>query len=163
MIRVWAPKSAADLEEGAALTDSAFDATHDPFQLQPTIKTVEEILAWCPKSVALLSENDTLLGFAFGWPTSEKSLNDFLYGSLTEQQLWDDSIGGNTRSSTFYLSAIVIKPAYQRRGLATKVATELLRRFPDVQTVGYWAYTREGGALMEKLKSVLPIEFKARA
>ncbi|MBI3509717.1 MAG: hypothetical protein HY064_03565 [Bacteroidetes bacterium] len=145
------------------LVDEVFSTRHDPSQLQVNEDVLHRLQKIHP---ATLSEenNNGPVAWILIIPTTEKIMNEFLNGKISEQELFDKTFPGEKYEAIYLCSATVL-PEHRKKGLAlmhTLRAINEIRKDHPVKFLFVWPFTNEGKLLAEKIAERTNLELKIK-
>ena len=148
------------------LTDKVFAVHDDPTQLQVDQDVLEHLRRLHPATVSEQATADGPVAWVLLIPTTAALMEEFLAGTLTEQELYEQTPIGATYEAVYLCSAMVLDE-YRRTGVAKRLTLDALahmRRDHPIGTLFCWPFTKGGDALAIALAThvCLPLRLRAR-
>ena len=137
-----------------------FDPEDDPRQIPHTRAVVGKFFRLHPKAIVYRTHRDgTFIGWSAAVPTSRDLAQAFLAGQISERELFEQT-EPTMELEAVYLSGVVVKEAYRRRGYGTDMLTEQIQAFRNERydiMFFTWAITGNGRRLIERVKHDLGV------
>jgi len=148
------------------LADKIFAVQDDPTQLQVDQEVLEGLRRLHPAAVCEEADAEGPVAWILLIPTTVALMEDFLAGTITEQELYALTPEGGTYEAVYLCSAMVLEE-HRRAGLARRTtldAVARIRRDHPVSALFCWPFTAGGDALAEAIASAagLPLRMRAR-
>lgn len=148
------------------LADEVFAVHDDPTQLQVDEDVLAHLRQLHPASVSEEADADGPVAWILLIPTTAELMEDFLSGTLTEQQLFESTPVGVAYEAVYLCSAMVLEE-HRRTGLAkrsTLEALEQIRKDHGITTLFCWPFTEGGDALAVAIARAadLPLRMRER-
>lgn len=131
------------------LADQVFAMHADPAQLQVDANVLERLQRIHPATRGEVADADGPIAWVLLIPTTRPLMEDFLAGSLTEQELYDRTPEGATYAAV-YLCSVLVLPEHQHKGLAKRATLDCLARIQNdhpIVALFCWPFTTGGEAL----------------
>ena len=152
---------ANNFERMMQVVNDTFDYKNDASQLHVTEEVITHLQKLHPATLSELIEDDGHVVWILLIPTTEPVMHRFLEGTISEQQLLDETPVGIPYDALYLCSASVL-PEYRKKGIAKKITIEAIdsiRKDNPIKTLFYWPFTTEGEILAESIakKTGLPL------
>ena len=147
-----------------ALAGEFFATKDDPSQLSVTEEVMERLTALHPASLSEHVEGDGPVVWVLLIPTTRELMQAFLKGSVTEQQLYEQTPVGVSYDAIYLCSALVL-PEFRRKGLAKELAVKAvnrIRRDHPVKALFSWPFSIEGERLAHAIAEETELPLMAR-
>jgi hypothetical protein len=146
------------------IIDDVFATRNDPDQLQVDEEVIQKLNEIHPACLSELADENGPVIWALMIPTTEKVMNDFLSGKISERELLDHTNKGE-KFTCLYLCSVTTLPEYRRKGETTKIclnAIEKIRSNFPIAALYVWALTSEGESLAKKLAAKVKLPLMLR-
>jgi len=148
------------------LADEVFAVHNDPTQLQVDQDVLERLRHLHPASVSEEADPNGPVAWVLLIPTTTALMEDFLSGTLTEQELFEQTPLDVAYEAVYLCSAMVLEE-HRRAGLAkrsTLDAVERIRKDHGIAALFTWPFTEGGDALARSIamESGLPLRMRKR-
>lgn len=146
------------------IIDDVFATRQDPDQLQVDEEVIKKLNEIHPACLSELADENGPVIWALMIPTTEKVMNDFLSGKISERELLDETIVGE-KFTCLYLCSVTTLPEYRKKGETKKIclkAIEKIRANFPIATLYVWAFTKEGESLAQQIASETKLSLNLR-
>ena len=148
------------------LADEVFAVHDDPTQLQVDAEVLLRLQQLHPAAVSEHADANGPVAWVLLIPTTAALMEDFLAGTLTEQELYERTPVGVAYQAVYLCSAMVLEE-HRRSGIAKRMtldAIEHMRRDHPISALFCWPFTPGGDALAITLaaEAGLPLRMRAR-
>ena len=136
---------------------SVFDTRNDPDQISVSPEERDKLFKIHPATLSELANEDGPIVWILLIPTTHAIMEQFLNGSISENQLLQLTEPG-AKYDCIYLCSATVLPEFQRKGLAKKVtleAIEKIRKDHPVKALFYWPFSDAGKATATALANTL--------
>ncbi len=148
-----------DFYHTGKLGEEIFQTKNDPSQQQISKKRLEELAKSFAEGMNIIYHDKEIVGFTHLQPATITDMNEFLKGSITEEELTQKALEKQLtieQAEAIYLVAAVIKEPHRRKGLAQKAYTQTINKYvPKDALLFAWTYTREGEIFTKKLEQTI--------
>ncbi len=142
-----------------------FGTAEDPEQIPVSDESRQKLGALSPDwDVIAVDEHNQIVGWAVTVPTTLELMEKFLKKEISERELLDYT-KPQENYSALYISTFFVSPEHRRKGYATKIFEEMLRRFDyqnKKQTLFAWIYSKDGEELIKSIATKFNLEIKVR-
>jgi hypothetical protein len=131
------------------LVTEFFDTRNDPEQISMTEDDREKLGKIHPATMSELTNEDGPIVWILLVPTTQATMQRFINGTITEQQLLNETQPGEVYEAIYLCSASVL-PEFRHKGLAKKVtinAISSIRKGQPIKALFYWPFSNAGKAL----------------
>ena len=146
------------------IIDDVFATREDPDQLQVDEEVIKKLNEIHPSCLSEMADENGPVIWALMIPTTEKVMDDFLSGKISERELLDQTrVGENF--TCLYLCSVTTLPEYRHKGKTKNIclkAIENMRTNFPIATLYVWAFTPEGESLAKKLAAESKLGLKLR-
>ena len=148
------------------LADEVFAVHDDPTQLQVDQAVLEGLRRLHPAAVSEEADADGPVAWILLIPTTAGLMEDFVSGTITEQELYERTPEGGPYEAVYLCSAMVLEE-HRRAGLAQRTTLDALTQIRKDHPIGVlfcWPFTAGGDALAGSIARVagLPLRMRAR-
>jgi len=154
-----------NLERMIRLADEVFDTKNDPAQIAVSESTIPRLQAIHPATVSGEETPDGPVAWILLIPTTLEVMEQFLKKEITEQQLLDRTLPGQTYQAIYLCSALVL-PEARRRGLARRLVVDAIaaiRRDHPITDLYFWPFSKGGDALATVVANEVGLPLHRRA
>ncbi|MBK6952864.1 MAG: hypothetical protein IPH24_12655 [Crocinitomicaceae bacterium] len=135
------------------IIDDVFATREDPDQLQVDEEVIKKLNEIHPSCLSEMADENGPVIWALMIPTTEKVMDDFLSGKISERELLDQTrVGENF--TCLYLCSVTTLPEYRHKGKTKNIclnAIEDIRTNFPIATLYVWAFTPEGESLAQEI------------
>lgn len=148
------------------LADEVFAVHNDPTQLQVDAEVLERLRCLHPASVSEEADAEGPFAWILLIPTTAPLMEAFLAGTLTEQELYEQTPLDAPYEAVYLCSAMVLEE-HRRAGLAKRTSLDALQRIQKdhaIRTLFCWPFTTGGDALAAAIAqaAALPLRMRDR-
>lgn len=146
------------------IVSSVFDTRNDPIQLQVDEKVLDTLGKLHPATFSEYNEGNGPCIWTLMIPTTEETMNLFVTGKISEQELYKRTKPGQIYEA-LYLCSVITLPEYRKKGLTIKLcleAIEKIRKDFPIKALYVWSFTKQGEALAEKISETLNLPLLKR-
>ncbi|MCE3229896.1 MAG: GCN5-related N-acetyltransferase (GNAT)-like protein [Bacteroidetes bacterium] len=150
------PHPKPNFQRMLSLIDEVFATRNDPDQLQVTPAQLKKLEQIHPATLSEFANEDGPLIWVLIIPTTEKIMNGFLSGNLSEKQLLEKTKPGQAYDC-IYLCSVTTLPEARGKGETKKLcikAINAVSKDHNITTLFVWPFTKEGETLAESLANV---------
>lgn len=152
------------LDRMIRLADEFFATRSDPTQLAVTDDVMTRLRGLHPATLNDHDEGKGPVAWILVIPTTRDIADRFVAGSITERELYEQTLPGAVFASIYLCSALVL-PEFRGRGLArglTLRAIDAIRGDHPIERLCTWAFSREGLHLAESVakEAGLPLDIR---
>ena len=147
------------------LADEVFDTKHDPAQISVSEETIPRLKAIHPAAVTGEENADGPIACILLIPTTHGIMELFLSKRITEQELLDRTLPGQSYQAIYLCSALVL-PEERRRGLAKRLVKEAIasiRGDHPISDLFFWPFSVGGDALATVIAQELGLPLHRRS
>lgn len=159
-------------EDGRAtgrIAEGYFKTANDPEQAHITVKRARWLWRDCPECINIIKSDNMVVGSTLVLPCTTELMELFISKKINEEQLFDSiqkTVDYGSMQAIYLCSAVLI-PGFRRKGLASQGLERSVRKMMAKTKIKpvlfYWAYSKEGGFLAEKVAGNLGLELKKRS
>lgn len=146
------------------MADEIFSVKNDPGQLSVDEKVIQQLQKLHPASVSEFNEGNGPCIWILLIPTTKNLMDQFLYGKISEQELFERTPEG-IKYDALYLCSAMTLPEYRNKGLtkdlSVKAIQNILKTHP-VKDLFVWPFSKEGDELAKKIAQKLNLPLKSR-
>ncbi|MBK6525577.1 MAG: hypothetical protein IPG07_08500 [Crocinitomicaceae bacterium] len=146
------------------IIDDVFATRQDPDQLQVDEEVIKKLNEIHPACLSELADENGPVIWVLMIPTTEKVMDDFLSGKISERELLDQTRVGE-KFTCLYLCSVTTLPEYRQKGETKKICLKAIEKirvnFP-IATLYVWAFTPEGESLAQRIASETKLPLKLR-
>jgi ribosomal protein S18 acetylase RimI-like enzyme len=155
----------SNFERMLELADAVFDARSDVSQIQVNETVLEHLQQIHPACVSSEENEAGPVAWMLLIPTTQTLMDQFLAGSVTELQLYEQTPLHTSYEALYVCSAMVL-PEFQRQGIARRLlmdAVTAIRQEHPIKSLFAWTFSNEGLLLAQSVsKEVeLPLYIKS--
>jgi hypothetical protein len=155
---------ASNVERMLKLVDEFFDVKNDPDQLAVDAGVLQKLRDMDPSSRVEITNDDGPIAWILLVPTTAELMKHFLEGSLSEQQLFDQTPVG-ARYDAVYLCSAIVLPEFRRMGIAREATIKAIREISSrhpITSLFLWAFSTEGINLANDIAKDLNLPLQNR-
>lgn len=146
------------------LIDQSFQTRADPDQLQVDEEQMQKLQQLHPACLSEISTDEGPIVWVLIFPTSQRLMDSFLLGTLSEKGLLEQTPLGIQYDSLYLCSATTL-PEYRGQGKTLALCKEaiiaILESYP-IHTLFTWPFSKEGERLALKVAQDLALPLKMR-
>ncbi|HTF05885.1 MAG TPA: hypothetical protein VK826_17775 [Bacteroidia bacterium] len=154
----------SNFERMLALVNEVFETRSDPSQLQVDQHQIEKLQQVHPATLSEYNEGQGPLVWILLIPTTTKVMNDFISGTINENELLERT---NPRDAfeAIYLCSATVLPEYRRKKLAEDLCIKAIndiRKDYAIKALYVWPFTDEGMSLAEKIAAITQLKLRVK-
>jgi ribosomal protein S18 acetylase RimI-like enzyme len=138
-----------NLERMIRLADEFFQVKNDPAQISVNNDVIDRLKAIDPDTLSEITNEKGPIAWILVIPTTSRVMVHFISGTITEQELLDQTHPGEKYDAIYLCSALVL-PEYRKKGLArglTIDAIQSIRQRHGIKDLFVWSFSTEGDHL----------------
>lgn len=155
----------SNLERLIKLANDVFDIKNDPDQLDVDQHVIERLHLIHPATVSEYNDRNGPLAWVLVIPTTTELMNRFLRCDISEKELFELTLPGQTYEAIYLCSALVLEE-YRRKGITKQLAIsaiESIRKTHPLKALFVWPFSNEGDLASEAIarKVTMPLFHRA--
>lgn len=157
--------SLSNLQRMIQLAEVVFAAKTDPEQLDVNQEVIERLLAIHPSSVMEYDDGNGPVAWVLVIPTTLGVMQRFLDHDISEKELFDLTLPGESFEAVYLCSALVLEE-YRRKGITKSLALkaiETIRQHHSVKALFVWAFSEAGDQASETIAREAELPLYKRA
>ena len=135
------------------LVTSFFDVKNDPDQLNVNEEVIERLHEIHPATLSEYIDGDGPVVWILVIPTTTDVMNRFINGTISEGQLYNETITG-AKYDAIYLCSATVLPEYRNKGLAKQITIDAIKSIAKdypIRSLFYWPFSDEGKAVAQSV------------
>ena len=138
------------------LSDEVFSSRTDPDQLNVNEKVMEHLQLIHPDTISEYDDGNGPVCWILCIPTTLNLMTQFINHKISERELYELT-PLNTNYEAIYLCSALLLEEYRGKGIAQKLALQAIENIKNdhnVNTLFFWAFSKEGEKLAEKVSDL---------
>lgn len=157
-----------DVDDLLEMLESFFTTQYDSEQMQINGKSSKWVGENIPECSMIIKFGDEVVGSAFIIPCTKKIMEDFISSRINEAELvervkaWEPDY---KKMKAIYLCSAFVKEEHRGKGLTLQGFVNSIKKIVPRRrniVLFYWAYSKEGKNLAEKIAKKLKMKIFAR-
>ncbi len=145
-----------NFERMIQLAEDAFDARHDPEQLDVDETVLEKLYRLHPATRSEFADENGPVAWILVIPTTTELMQEFIENKINEKQLLDLT-PPNTAYGCIYLCSAMVLDEYRHKGIAKRLtleAIESIRETHMIKSLFVWPFSEPGLKLAQNIGSI---------
>jgi len=157
-----------EIRAASKLAENYFNTHEDKEQININDKYTQWILDNIPDYLNIIKFKGDVVGFNFILPSDNEMMDKFILKEINEAELFNRIMKKSEYSNpeAIYLCAVFIKDRFRRKGIVLEASVKSIKKVTGSNKIKpilfYWAYSKEGKRLAEKVSKIVGLTLKAR-
>jgi predicted GNAT family acetyltransferase len=154
----------SNFERMIALSDQVFSSRTDPDQLNVDEKVMERLELIHPDTLSEYDDGNGPVCWILCIPTTLDLMSKFIDQKISERELYELT-PLNTKYEAIYLCSALLLEEFRGKGIAQKLAVQALENIKtdhNIKALFFWAFSKEGEKLAEKLSGIMALPLYRR-
>ncbi len=146
------------------LSDEVFSSRTDPDQLNVDEKVMERLELIHPNTLSEFDDGNGPVCWILCIPTTLDLMSKFIDQKISERELYELT-PLNTKYEAIYLCSALLLEEFRGKGIAQKLAVEAIENIKtdhNIKALFFWAFSKEGEKLAEKLSGLMGLPLYRR-
>ena len=146
------------------LSDEVFSSRTDPDQLNVDEKVMEHLQLIHPDTLSEYDDGNGPVCWILCIPTTLDLMNQFINKEISERELYELT-PLNTKYEAIYMCSALLLEEFRGKGIAQNLAVqaiENIKRDHNIKALFFWAFSKEGEKLAEKLSGLMGLPLYRR-
>jgi predicted GNAT family acetyltransferase len=146
------------------LSDEVFSSRTDPDQLNVDEKVMERLELIHPDTLSEYDDGNGPVCWILCIPTTLDLMSKFIDQKISERELYELT-PLNTKYEAIYLCSALLLEEFRGKGIAQKLAVQALENIKtdhNIKALFFWAFSKEGEKLAEKLSGIMALPLYRR-
>ena len=146
------------------LSDEVFSSRTDPDQLNVDEKVMERLELIHPNTLSEFDDGNGPVCWILCIPTTLDLMSKFIDQKISERELYELT-PLNTKYEAIYLCSALLLEEFRGKGIAQKLAVQALENIKtdhNIKALFFWAFSKEGEKLAEKLSGLMGLPLYRR-
>lgn len=146
------------------LSDEVFSSRTDPDQLNVDEKVMERLELIHPNTLSEYDDGNGPVCWILCIPTTLDLMSKFIEQKISERELYELT-PLNTKYEAIYLCSALLLEEFRGKGIAQKLALQALENIKTdhpIKALFFWAFSKEGEKLAEKLSGLVGLPLYRR-
>jgi predicted GNAT family acetyltransferase len=146
------------------LSDEVFSSRTDPDQLNVDEKVMERLELIHPDTLSEYDDGNGPVCWILCIPTTLDLMSKFIDQKISERELYELT-PLNTKYEAIYLCSALLLEEFRGKGIAQKLAVQALENIKtdhNIKALFFWAFSKEGEKLAEKLSGLMGLPLYRR-
>lgn len=154
--------SKSNYEQMFAIIEQVFSTRNDPNQIQVSPQQLKKLQAIHPATLTELADENGPLIWILVIPTTNKIMQEFLEGKISEKKMLDKTKVGAAYDCIYLCSATTL-PQMRGKGESKKLAIQSIKvicKSHPIKTLFVWPFTKAGLGLAKAIASECKLQLK---
>ena len=146
------------------LSDEVFSSRTDPDQLNVDEKVMERLELIHPNTLSEFDDGNGPVCWILCIPTTLDLMSKFIDQKISERELYELT-PLNTKYEAIYLCSALLLEEFRGKGIAQNLAVQALENIKtdhNIKALFFWAFSKEGEKLAEKLSGLMGLPLYRR-
>lgn len=146
------------------LSDEVFSSRTDPDQLNVDEKVMERLELIHPDTLSEFDDGNGPVCWILCIPTTLDLMSKFIDQKISERELYELT-PLNTKYEAIYLCSALLLEEFRGKGIAQNLAVQALENIKtdhNIKALFFWAFSKEGEKLAEKLSGLMGLPLYRR-
>lgn len=146
------------------LSDEVFSSRTDPDQLNVDEKVMERLELIHPNTLSEYDDGNGPVCWILCIPTTLDLMSKFIEQKISERELYELT-PLNSKYEAIYLCSALLLEEFRGKGIAQKLAVQALENIKTdhpIKALFFWAFSKEGEKLAEKLSGLVGLPLYRR-
>jgi len=146
------------------LSDEVFSSRTDPDQLNVDEKVMEHLQLIHPDTLSEYDDGNGPVCWVLCIPTTLDLMSKFIDQKISERELYELT-PLNTKYEAIYMCSALLLEEFRGKGIAQNLAVqaiENIKRDHNIKALFFWAFSKEGEKLAEKLSGLMGLPLYRR-
>ena len=147
----------SNYERMIQLSDEVFSSRTDPDQLNVDEKVMKHLQLIHPDTLSEYEEGNGPICWILCIPTTLDLMNQFIDQKISERELYELT-PLNAKYEAIYLCSALLLEEFRGKGIAQNIAIQALERIRidhAIKALFFWAFSKEGEKLAEKVSKLI--------
>jgi predicted GNAT family acetyltransferase len=156
--------SKSNFERMIELSEEVFSSRTDPDQLNVNEKVMEHLQLIHPDTISEYDDGNGPICWILCIPTTLNLMYQFINKEISERELYELT-PLNINYEAIYMCSALLLEEFRGKGIAQNLAIkaiESIQKDHSIQALFYWAFSKEGEKLSEKLSSLMELPLYKR-
>ena len=146
------------------LADEVFSSRTDPDQLNVDENVMEHLLLIHPDTMSEYDDGNGPVCWILCIPTTLDLMSKFIDQKISERELYELT-PLNTKYEAIYLCSALLLEEFRGKGIAQKLAVKAIENIQidhTIKALFFWAFSKEGEKLAEKVSGIITLPLYKR-
>jgi len=146
------------------LADEVFSSRTDPDQLNVDENVMEHLQLIHPNTISEYDDGNGLVCWILCIPTTLDLMTQFIDQKISERELYELT-PLNTKYEAIYMCSALLLEEFRGKGIAQKLALQAIENIKidhNIKALFFWAFSKEGEKLAEKLSGLIGLPLYKR-
>jgi predicted GNAT family acetyltransferase len=146
------------------LSDEVFSSRTDPDQLNVDEKVMERLELIHPDTLSEYDDGNGPVCWILCIPTTIDLMSKFIDQKISERELYELT-PLNTKYEAIYMCSALLLEEFRGKGIAQNLAVQALENIKtdhNIKALFFWAFSKEGEKLAEKLSGLMGLPLYRR-
>jgi predicted GNAT family acetyltransferase len=146
------------------LSDEVFSSRTDPDQLNVDEKVMERLELIHPDTLSEYDDGNGPVCWILCIPTTLDLMSKFIEQKISERELYELT-PLNTKYEAIYLCSALLLEEFRGKGIAQNLAIQAIENIKtdhNIKALFFWAFSKEGEKLAEKLSGLMGLPLYRR-
>jgi hypothetical protein len=156
--------SKSNFERMIELSDEVFSSRTDPDQLNVNATVMEHLALIHPDTISEYDEGNGPVCWILCIPTTLHLMHQFINKEISERALYELT-PLNTNYEAIYMCSALLLEEFRGKGFAQNLAVkaiESIQKDHSIKALFFWAFSKEGEKLAEKLSRLMDLPLYQR-
>ncbi|MEK0423561.1 MAG: hypothetical protein RLZ95_1471 [Bacteroidota bacterium] len=156
--------SKSNFERMIELSDEVFSSRTDPDQLNVNEKVMEHLQLIHPDTISEYDDGNGPVCWILCIPTTLQLMNQFVNKEISERELYELT-PLNSKYEAIYMCSALLLEEFRGKGIAQNLAIkaiESIQKDHSIKSLFFWAFSKEGEKLAEKLSRLMELPLYKR-
>jgi len=146
------------------LADEVFSSRTDPDQLNVDENVMEHLQLIHPNTISEYDDGNGPVCWILCIPTTLDLMTQFIDQKISERELYELT-PLNTKYEAIYMCSALLLEEFRGKGIAQKLALQAIENIKidhNIKALFFWAFSKEGEKLAEKLSGLIGLPLYKR-
>jgi len=156
--------SKSNFERLIELSDEVFSSRTDPDQLNVNEKVMEHLQLIHPDTISEYDDGNGPVCWILCIPTTLDLMTQFIDQKISERELYELT-PLNSKYEAIYMCSALLLEEFRGKGIAQKLALQAIENIKidhNIKALFFWAFSKEGEKLAEKLSGLIGLPLYKR-
>ena len=154
----------SNIERMIQLSDEVFSSRTDPDQLNVNENVMEHLQLIHPDTISEYDDGNGPVCWILCIPTTLDLMTQFINKKISERELYELT-PLNTKYEAIYLCSALLLEEFRGKGIAQSIAVKAIESIKldhSIKALFFWAFSKEGEKLAEKLSGLIGLPLYKR-
>lgn len=154
----------SNFERMIQLSDEVFSSRIDPDQLNVNENVMERLQLIHPDTISEYDDGNGPVCWILCIPTTLDLMTKFINQKISEKELYELTLP-NTKYEAIYLCSALLLEEFRGKGIAQNLAVKAIESINidhSIKALFYWAFSKEGEKLAEKVSGLIGLPLYKR-